>query len=192
MAATARGSTSSQTSPARTLSNITGTNDFSAQSLSDWDVLANRERVLDITDATSSVRALVATRVASASGTGGITLAWSGTAISLLQVWVLPPSDVIEVDDNGINDSTSLGLMFAETLEENDIAFAMLAQMHNQDFTPPTGWTASGLYTSASINRFESAWKNGSLSASPPFTGLYNAVNTVPKALVGVVLRRTA
>lgn len=190
LAGHARGSIISPASGIRTLSDITGSDDFSGLDLSDW--TSHEDITSQISGQNAGVRLIARSHVLTGSATGTITVVWSNTCwVQWLMVTVLPACSIIDGDDAVRNDDgATLDLDFTASLGADDLALVLGAQLLTNDFAIPASHTTTGTIDNANA-RFRGSYKNGSPADPTQISGLYTS-SALPKAGVGLILRRDA
>lgn len=184
-----RGSIGSPSSAIRTLSNISGSDDFSGLSLGDW--TSHEDASSLISGGSAGIRLIARSYVLLGAATGTITVTWSSSAwTQFLMVTVLPACSVIDSDDGTANGTeSSVSIDFTETILPNDLILSLGAQLLTNDITIPTSHTTTGTINLANA-RFRGSYKNGTPADPTTWTGLYTS-SSIPKAAIGIILRRT-
>jgi hypothetical protein len=125
-------------------------------------------------------------------GTGTFAPTYSGTVWSqIVAAYVLPPCSVVDAAvDSALSADTDIVLTTAETVEAEDLAFSILAQLSDTAISVPASWTSAVDFSGVSHHRHRLAWRNGSLP-SPTLATWSGLSGTVPQAAAAAVFRRT-
>lgn len=189
LAGHARGSIGSPSSGVRTLSDITGSDDFSGLSLSDF--TSHEDIASQISGDVAGVRLIARSYVLAGSMTGTITVTWSNTCwAQFVQACVLPACSLVDSDDGTANGTeASVDIDYVEALNADDLMVSLGAQLLTNDVTIPTGHTTTDTVNNANA-RFRGSYKVGTPADPTTWSGLYTS-SGLPKAAIGTVWRRT-
>lgn len=172
----------------RTLSSITGTGDFSAI---DQDDMTAHEGAVQRDDADKGgVGVYIYSWVATVSGTGSFTVAWSGSVWNTIcEATVLPPCEVIDsAIATGNNAATSAAPTLNNTPNANDLVLSICNVRHDAAYSVPSGFTGQTNYGPNTSGRVQTAYDNGGASDVTTWSGLSSSH---PCIAANIQLRRT-